>query len=63
MVRWLFTQRNKKLSNALVPFLRNTSKVAKEDAEKISCTMPFHEKRVREMAPEVFGEIANALVR
>lgn len=63
MVRWLFTQRNKKLSNALVPFLRNTSKVAKEDAEKISCTMPFHEKRVREMAPEVFGEVANALVR
>ena len=63
MVRWLFTQRNKKLSNALVPFLRNTSKVAKADAEKISCTIPFHEKRVREMAPEVFGEIANALVR
>ena len=63
MVRWLFTQRNKKLSNALVPFLRSTLKIAKEDAEKISCTMPFHEKRVRELAPEVFGELANALVR
>jgi 16S rRNA (adenine1518-N6/adenine1519-N6)-dimethyltransferase len=63
MVRWLFTQRNKKLSNALVPFIKNTIKVAKEDAEKVACTFPFREKRVRELSPEAFGELANALVR
>jgi len=63
MVRWLFTQRNKKISNALVPFLKSTLKVAKEDAEKVACTFSFREKRVREMPPEAFGELANALVR
>ena len=62
MVRWLFTQRNKKLSNALEPFIKSTLNVAKEDARKLSCTLRFSEKRVRELPPEAFGEIANALV-
>ena len=63
MVRWLFTQRNKKLSNALVPFIKSTLGVNKEDAEKLACTIPFREKRARELTPETFGEVANALVR
>ena len=63
MVRWLFTQRNKKLSNALVPFIKSTLKVAKEDAEKMACAFSFREKRVRELPPEAFGVLANALVR
>jgi len=62
LTRWLFTQRNKKLSNALVPFIKSTLKVAKEDAEKLAGTFPFREKRVRELPPEVFGDLANALV-
>jgi 16S rRNA (adenine1518-N6/adenine1519-N6)-dimethyltransferase len=62
MVRWLFTQRNKKLSNALMPFIKSTLKVAKEDAEKMACVFSFREKRVRELPPEAFGELANALV-
>jgi 16S rRNA A1518/A1519 N6-dimethyltransferase RsmA/KsgA/DIM1 with predicted DNA glycosylase/AP lyase activity len=63
MVRWLFTQRNKKLSNAIVPFIKSTFKVAKEDAEKAACAISFREKRVRESPPEAFGELANALAR
>jgi 16S rRNA (adenine1518-N6/adenine1519-N6)-dimethyltransferase len=63
MARWLFTQRNKKLSNALAPFIRSTLKTTKEDAEKMACSFPFREKRVRELQPAVFGELANALVR
>ena len=63
MVRWLFTQRNKKLGNAVVSFIKNTFKVAKEDAEKVACTIPFREKRARELPPEAFGELANVLVR
>jgi 16S rRNA (adenine1518-N6/adenine1519-N6)-dimethyltransferase len=63
MVRWLFTQRNKKLRNALVPFIKSTLNVAQEDAEKVACTVRFREKRVRELPPEAFGEVANALVR
>jgi len=63
MVRWLFTQRNKTLRNALVPFLKSTLKITKEDAEKVAGTFPFREKRVRELPPEAFGVLANALVR
>jgi len=61
MVRWLFTQRNKKLSNALAPFIKSTLKVTKEDAEKLACAFPFRERRVRELSPKDFGALANAL--
>jgi 16S rRNA (adenine1518-N6/adenine1519-N6)-dimethyltransferase len=63
MVRWLFTQRNKKLGNALVPFIKSALEVNKEDAEKVMGTIPFREKRVRELPPETFGDLANVLVR
>jgi 16S rRNA (adenine1518-N6/adenine1519-N6)-dimethyltransferase len=63
MVRWLFTQRNKKLRNALLPFIKSTLKMTKEDAEKVAGTFPFREKRVRELPPEAFGVLANALIR
>ena len=63
IMRWLFTQRNKKLSNALAPFIKSTFKTTKEDAEKTASSFSFREKRVRELAPEAFGELANALVR
>jgi 16S rRNA (adenine1518-N6/adenine1519-N6)-dimethyltransferase len=63
MVRWLFTQRNKKLGNAVMPFVKSTFKVGKEDAEKLVGALSFGEKRVRELPPEAFGELANALAR
>jgi len=59
MVQWLFTERNKKLSNALVPFIKNTFKVSKEEAKKRICVVPFGERRVRELAPKDFGVLAN----
>jgi 16S rRNA (adenine1518-N6/adenine1519-N6)-dimethyltransferase len=61
MMRWLFTQRNKKLSNALVPFIKSTFKVSKDEAEKRVCVVPFGERRVRELSPKDFGVLANAL--
>jgi len=63
MTRWLFTQRNKKLGNSLMPFIKSTFKLAKEDAEKMAYILPFREKRARELRPEDFGELANALIR
>jgi 16S rRNA (adenine1518-N6/adenine1519-N6)-dimethyltransferase len=63
MVRWLFTQRNKKLGNALVPFIKSTFKLADADVDKLVCELPFREKRARELPPEAFGELANALSR
>jgi 16S rRNA A1518/A1519 N6-dimethyltransferase RsmA/KsgA/DIM1 with predicted DNA glycosylase/AP lyase activity len=60
-VQWLFTQRNKKLRNALVPFIKSTLDAPKEDAEKLACAFPFCNKRVRELSPKDFGVLANAL--
>jgi 16S rRNA (adenine1518-N6/adenine1519-N6)-dimethyltransferase len=63
IMRWLFMQRNKKLRNALVSFIKSTLKMTKEDAEKVAGTFPFCKKRVRELPPEAFGVLANALAR
>jgi 16S rRNA (adenine1518-N6/adenine1519-N6)-dimethyltransferase len=60
LVRWLFTERNKKLGNALVPFFKSVQKLDKENAKKLAANAPFSEKRVRELAPREFGEVANA---
>ena len=61
MVRWLFTQRNKKLCNALVPFIKSAFRVSKDEAEKRVCVVPFGERRARELSPKEFGVLANAL--
>jgi 16S rRNA (adenine1518-N6/adenine1519-N6)-dimethyltransferase len=61
MVRWLFNQRNKKLDNALVPFIRGTFGISKERAKELVRAVPFGERRVRELAPEDFGALANVI--
>jgi 16S rRNA (adenine1518-N6/adenine1519-N6)-dimethyltransferase len=57
LVRALFTQRNKKTRNAVAGFLHKQA-IRKEKADSLL----FHDKRVRELAPEDFGEIANELI-
>jgi len=54
LTKILFTQRNRKLRNAIVPFIRSTREVGIE--RKV---FPFHDKRVRELAPKDFGALAN----
>ena len=61
MMKWLFTQRNKKLGKALAPFIRSNFKLNKEDAEKLALSLPFHDRRARELSPKDFGALANAL--
>jgi 16S rRNA (adenine1518-N6/adenine1519-N6)-dimethyltransferase len=61
LVRWLFTQRNKKICNALVPFLKNVRKIGKAQAEELASRAPFAGRRARELSPREFGELANAL--
>lgn len=63
LTKWLFTQRNKKLANALAPFIRTELKVSKEEAEKAAASFRMRDKRVRELAPKEFGAIADALCR
>jgi 16S rRNA (adenine1518-N6/adenine1519-N6)-dimethyltransferase len=61
LVKWLFTQRNKKLNNAMAPFIRTELKVDKAKAQEIALALPVRDKRVRELAPNDFGAIADAL--
>jgi 16S rRNA (adenine1518-N6/adenine1519-N6)-dimethyltransferase len=61
VTRWLFTQRNKKVGNALTLFLRSTRKMAKQDAVQLAAVAPFREKRARELAPRDFGVLTDAL--
>lgn len=61
LVRWLFSQRNKRISNAIVPFLRNVGKMTKDSAQKLALSVPFSDRRARDLSPGEFGELANAL--
>ncbi|TRO45648.1 ribosomal RNA small subunit methyltransferase A [Candidatus Bathyarchaeota archaeon] len=63
LIRWMFTQRNKKVNNALVPFLRIKFKVGKEEAKKLAFEAPFGERRSRDLSSSEFGELANALAK
>lgn len=51
LVRSLFTQRNRKVRNAISSFWKSER----------SDDIPFCDRRVRELAPEDFGALANAL--
>ena len=61
LVRCLFTQRNKKICNSLVSFLRSARKMGKAEAQQLASKAPFSDRRTRELSPEEFGELANAL--
>ena len=61
MVRWLFTQRNRKLGNAIKSLVKGGVKAPKGDAEELACSLPFRDRRVRELSPKDFGALANAL--
>jgi 16S rRNA (adenine1518-N6/adenine1519-N6)-dimethyltransferase len=61
VVRTLFTQRNRKVRKALLPLLRKRGASGAE-AQKSADLLPCHSKRVRELAPEDFGALANALL-
>jgi len=49
------TQRNKKVDNALAPFLKSTFKLSKEEAKKRACALPLSERRVRELTPKIWS--------
>lgn len=62
VVQSLFTQRNRKVRNAILPYFKGTCALSKEAAAKSAETLPFHNMRVRELTPENFGALANAIV-
>jgi len=62
IVQSLFTQRNRKVRNAILPYLKGTCMQPKEKAARNAAILPFHEVRVRELTPEKFGVLVNAIV-
>jgi len=62
LVQILFTQRNKKVRNAIIPFLHKRG-IKGKNAVGLADSLPFHDKRVRGLAPEDFGALANEVVR
>lgn len=62
LVRTLFTQRNKKVRNAIIPFLHKLG-IKRENAVGLADSLLFHDNRVRGLAPEDFGILANEIVR
>jgi 16S rRNA (adenine1518-N6/adenine1519-N6)-dimethyltransferase len=62
LVRTLFTQRNKKVRNSLIPFLSKLE-LSREKTLELADSMIYSAKRVRELAPEDFGILTNELLR
>ena len=62
LVQVLFTQRNRKVRKVIIPFLQR-QRFGREESLRISGSILFHDKRVRELAPEDFGAIANEVAR
>lgn len=62
LLRFLFTQRNRKVRNATVPFLLKRG-IKRRNVLKLADSLPFHNKRVRELAPEDFGFLTNELIQ
>jgi 16S rRNA (adenine1518-N6/adenine1519-N6)-dimethyltransferase len=60
LVQILFTQRNKKVRNAFHVYAKKESFLASKSINVES--IPFKEKRVRELAPEDFGVLMNVLM-
>ncbi|MDI6690429.1 MAG: 16S rRNA (adenine(1518)-N(6)/adenine(1519)-N(6))-dimethyltransferase RsmA [Candidatus Bathyarchaeota archaeon] len=58
----LFTHRNRKVKNAILPFLKGLPDIKVGDAVNKIENFTFYNRRVRELAPEDFGALANALV-
>jgi 16S rRNA (adenine1518-N6/adenine1519-N6)-dimethyltransferase len=57
----LFARRNRKVKNAVTPFIRGAYATRAESVTKMVQDVPFRDKRARELAPEDFGALSNAL--
>jgi 16S rRNA (adenine1518-N6/adenine1519-N6)-dimethyltransferase len=62
LIRVIFTQRNKKVRNSLISFLRQRQ-LPKKEAMILADSIIYSEKRVRELAPEDFGILTNELIK
>lgn len=61
LVNMLFTQRNRKIKNAIMPFLLKRGMI-KKNAKMLVESLTLHDERVRELAPKDFGLLTNELL-
>jgi 16S rRNA (adenine1518-N6/adenine1519-N6)-dimethyltransferase len=61
LVQNLFNKRNRKVRNAVRPFLRSVLAKSVQDTEAVARNAPYSNERVRLLAPEDFGALANVL--
>jgi len=59
-VRAIFTQKNRKLRNAVTPFLQKFN-ITERDADQLAVSLPFQDRRPRGLAPEEIGLVVNAI--
>ncbi len=60
-VKEIFTQKNKKLRNAVIPFFGKL-KFSKALTRELIDTLPFHNRRPRELSPEEIGLTVNEII-
>lgn len=63
LLRSCFAKRNRKVKNAVLSYVMGFCNVSEEKAIGIVEALPFREKRVRELTPEDFGVMADALIQ
>ena len=63
LVQSLFTQRNKKVRNAVLNYAKGLPGFSKEHAAQFVGSLPFQDRRVRELTLEDFGMFENVLFR
>ncbi|MCS7120162.1 MAG: 16S rRNA (adenine(1518)-N(6)/adenine(1519)-N(6))-dimethyltransferase RsmA [Nitrososphaerota archaeon] len=62
VVRDIFTQKNRKLRKAIIPFLTHYN-LTKSSIQEIADSLPFSSRRPRELSPEEIGMIADEIFR
>jgi 16S rRNA (adenine1518-N6/adenine1519-N6)-dimethyltransferase len=63
LLQALFMRRNRTVRNAAAVYLENKRDMTKQDLTQIVDSLPLANKRVRELSPEDFGELANAILK
>jgi len=61
LVQAVFTQRNRKLRSAILLYFQKRG-IVRQKAQKLADSLSFHDKRVRELAPEDLGALTNEII-
>jgi 16S rRNA (adenine1518-N6/adenine1519-N6)-dimethyltransferase len=61
LLKSVFASRNRKVRNAVLSYLKASHSLTEKDSIEVAEKMPFRDKRVRELSPEDFGVLANAI--